>query len=74
MSTYDKTKIEKMCAAHMAKNATGFPGVTRVKNLFVGRVTINGKRLQSLGYETPEQAAKWREAQIAHHRDKRVSA
>jgi len=50
------------------------PGVRRVRNLWQGRIMVDGKRICSQGFDTKEQAAQWREAQIAHYRDKRVTA
>jgi len=45
-----------------------------VKNLYQGRLMIDGRRICSQGFDTKEQAAKWTEAQIARYRDKRAAA
>lgn len=60
--------IEKMCNARLSKNSTGFPGVRAFRSKWHARVTVNGRRLSSRGFDTKEQAAKWREAWIVPER------
>jgi hypothetical protein len=61
----DRTKIEKMRSANLSRNSTGFPGVRPARNKWQARVTVNGKRLSSRGFDTKVEAAKWREAKLA---------
>lgn len=56
--------VAKMREARLRQNSTGFPGVRAFRNKWHARVTVNGKRISSRGFDTREQAAKWREAQI----------
>jgi hypothetical protein len=67
-------KIDKMREVNLSQNSTGFPGVRRARNKWQARVTVNGRRLQSRGFDTKEEAAKWREAQIAHYQKLEVAA
>ena len=53
------------------------PGVRRVRNLFQGRFQINGRRILSPGFDTPDAAAAWITRQQEHHAtksSKRVAA
>lgn len=63
-----------MREVNLSQNSTGFPGVRRARNKWQARVTVNGRRLQSRGFYTKEEAAKWRMTQMAHYRKLAVSA
>jgi len=56
--------IEKMRDARLKCNSTGFPGVRKFRNLWHARVTVNGKRISSRGYQTKAEAAAWRARQL----------
>jgi hypothetical protein len=49
-------------------NATGFKGVKRKRSGFVGRLILQGKRLESPAFSTAEEAHAWVETQRAKKR------
>lgn len=52
------------------QSLSGFKGIRKVRNRWQGRIVIDGKRVCSLGFDTPQQAAQWRESQIEYARSK----
>ncbi len=45
-----------MLSNYGKKNKNGFMGVEKSGNLYWGRITINGKRVRTNGFNTPEEA------------------
>lgn len=48
-------------------NSLGLKGVSRKKNRFVARITVNGKAIPLGSFVTPEQAARAYDAAALHH-------